>query len=830
MPLVGGCGQAGTLSPGGPSGGSSDELVSIRGKTFTIPFGDAGVIDVVAGEAADASTSVRLFDGVPAETPETGVMGLLSSSVAIASAGSPKKGLVGQALPLTGSATVGISIVPGSAPAACAGQDPIAEYQLRLMTGIASVRNEVQPLSQAALTTIAGNDVTVCAKVTADFDGQLTLEDFVLTFDGGESRPTFVLQNNSAESIELLAPGELFNAANLIPPGGTRIVTVAGDVPGTAVEIRAGTTSLGMVDTAGCPDIEGTNYVATVEWSGTAFTCVAEQGSPEANDGTQDSETIQVPVNSVHGVAVPATPTNEYGGVDYGVVGVLNAATDAAPLPAGDDSLVVNLETLGLQAVQEIHFATYSAWVPDLPDDTVVAELTLSFFGGQSAQVVPLILGGNTAEWSYERSEHDTLLGGVRHTRPSALYSFDSAVDSEGVYTAHVYGVSVELESPGHLTRIDLAMAEDGVLGARPDAINSPDWAAQSIPALTLVGPAGSPEDLSETPTDDPDGDTGDPEEFGSVSGIVVNAVTGDPLPNAQVTVAETGAGTITDGAGGFSFNELSAGAYTLTASLNGYVPGSDSVTVAVGAIADARVELYAAGTIIGEVVNAQTGLPLSGVEVIVVGTQSGATANASGEFTIDPAPEGDWTLSASLAGYVPASVPVTVVAGETTEKSIGLLAIGGGGDGVAVVLSWDSAPRDLDLHVSGPDGSGGRFHVAFYDLRPVAHASLDLDDVSSFGPETVTISPIAGGTYVPGDYHVWVHNFSGDAGFGASGGVITLFAGGAQFAQYTVEDAAGDGGLGIWRVVEFTVASDGTLSGITPLEAFVIGTSTSEF
>lgn len=239
---------------------------------------------------------------------------------------------------------------------------------------------------------------------------------------------------------------------------------------------------------------------------------------------------------------------------------------------------------------------------------------------------------------------------------------------------------------------------------------------------------------------------------------------------------------------------------------------------------------MYLASTVTGEVVDAQTGEFLSGVEVNVEETGASATTNASGAFTIDDAPAGAWTLRATQVGYVPATVPVTLTPDEATEVSIGLLRIGAGGDGVAVVLSWGNEPADLDLHVSGPDGSGGRFHIAYYALNPVAHASLDLDDLVSFGPETVTISPTQTGTYVAGDYHVWIHNFSGQPGFDVSDGIVTIFAGGAQFAQYQVGDASGDSALDIWRVIEFSIAEDGAMSNINALESFEAGTDQSVY
>jgi hypothetical protein len=63
--------------------------------------------------------------------------------------------------------------------------------------------------------------------------------------------------------------------------------------------------------------------------------------------------------------------------------------------------------------------------------------------------------------------------------------------------------------------------------------------------------------------------------------------------------------------------------------------------------------------------------------------------------------------------------------------------------DSVRVVLSWGSTPSDLDSHLFLPDNS----HVAYYSAT-AGNANLDVDDTSSYGPETITIDKLAQGTY----------------------------------------------------------------------------------
>lgn len=71
--------------------------------------------------------------------------------------------------------------------------------------------------------------------------------------------------------------------------------------------------------------------------------------------------------------------------------------------------------------------------------------------------------------------------------------------------------------------------------------------------------------------------------------------------------------------------------------------------------------------------------------------------------------------------------------------------------DGMRIVLSWGRAPEDLDSHLSYQGG-----YVCYYQ-KDASQANLDVDDINSYGPETITITKkIQGKKYVYA-----VHNFS---------------------------------------------------------------------
>ncbi|MDQ7054922.1 MAG: TonB-dependent receptor [candidate division KSB1 bacterium] len=79
-----------------------------------------------------------------------------------------------------------------------------------------------------------------------------------------------------------------------------------------------------------------------------------------------------------------------------------------------------------------------------------------------------------------------------------------------------------------------------------------------------------------------------------------------------------------------------------------------------------APVSLFAQGTITGTVIDAATGEPLPAANVLIEGTNLGASTNAEGNYTIQNVPAGNYTLKTSFIGYKTESKTVQVTAGTT--------------------------------------------------------------------------------------------------------------------------------------------------------------------
>lgn len=58
-------------------------------------------------------------------------------------------------------------------------------------------------------------------------------------------------------------------------------------------------------------------------------------------------------------------------------------------------------------------------------------------------------------------------------------------------------------------------------------------------------------------------------------------------------------------------------------------------------------------GTFVGHVTDAESGLPLPGVNVLVSSTTLGASTDADGRFVVGNVPIGPWSIAASMVGYV---------------------------------------------------------------------------------------------------------------------------------------------------------------------------------
>lgn len=170
-------------------------------------------------------------------------------------------------------------------------------------------------------------------------------------------------------------------------------------------------------------------------------------------------------------------------------------------------------------------------------------------------------------------------------------------------------------------------------------------------------------------------------------------------------------------------------------------------------------VQREARGAVTGVVVNAVNNQPIAGASVCVVGASLCATTDSQGRYTINNVPAGNREVRASAGGYVTLTQSVIVPYNASVTLNFALtpnLAVGE----MRVVLTWGATPSDLDSHLWLPASTP--FHVRWNhrgNCTAFPYACLDVDDVTSYGPETITIKQRYNGTYV---YAVYQWSSSG--------------------------------------------------------------------
>ena len=227
-----------------------------------------------------------------------------------------------------------------------------------------------------------------------------------------------------------------------------------------------------------------------------------------------------------------------------------------------------------------------------------------------------------------------------------------------------------------------------------------------------------------------------------------------------------------------------------------------------------------AGATVAGTTRNAQTGLVLSGVLVelragtnVTTGTPlQSATTTSSGGFTFINIPAGNYTLRGTASGFAQAVQNIVVPSSGTVSVVLSLSPLLTAGQ-VRIVLSWGSTPPDLDAHLSVP----GVGIVYFGNLGTVGSpffATLDADEVSGFGPETITIHQLLSGTYT-----FLVHDFTNFSGsftaLAQSGARVDVYVGTSAVASFTFTPPQQSGVL--WTVFTLVSAGGGNVN-VTPV------------
>lgn len=265
----------------------------------------------------------------------------------------------------------------------------------------------------------------------------------------------------------------------------------------------------------------------------------------------------------------------------------------------------------------------------------------------------------------------------------------------------------------------------------------------------------------------------------GSLEGMIKDAVTHTAIPGAEITLYkkttqgyEKTVGTVSDTQGLYKIS-LPVGEYKAVVTKENYIAAVNYLKIQQG-ITTYSPELqivgdeYAGiGRASGIVKNAFNGLGVDGlsirirqginsVEGEIVGT---AVTKDGGKYSVD-LPGGNYTAEVSGNNYITGYFEIISIGGRTTDNQDGVITPVIKRGQTRIVLTWGSQPKDLDSHLTGVLPDSSPFHT-FYKSKQayyanVKYADLDLDDTTSYGPETTTIYEETDGTYA-----FYVHDFT---------------------------------------------------------------------
>lgn len=326
--------------------------------------------------------------------------------------------------------------------------------------------------------------------------------------------------------------------------------------------------------------------------------------------------------------------------------------------------------------------------------------------------------------------------------------------------------------------------------------------------------------------------------EAGFITGVVQDAATQTVLQNAVVRIVndetnEEFYADILEETGAY-YLYAEPGIYTMHFSAEGYIDetvynvevttGVVKYNVRLNMVPSAEEEVAQTGSASGYTIDAFDGYDIPGARIDIfrgIDNMEGQLVTTVYsdyygyyEVTLEP---GNYTLLASAEGYTSSTASMIILPGEhQSYQNCTLTPILNEGE-IRVVLTWGEYPSDLDSHMVGPTPAGDRFHVYYsnknYYYNGQTFVNLDVDDTTSYGPETTSVYEGVYGeayTFYVHDYTNRNDSFSNE--MASSGAVVKVYIGGEE-APYVFNVPPKEGTL--WTVFSVT---DGILTPINTL------------
>ncbi len=192
---------------------------------------------------------------------------------------------------------------------------------------------------------------------------------------------------------------------------------------------------------------------------------------------------------------------------------------------------------------------------------------------------------------------------------------------------------------------------------------------------------------------------------YGSISGIVKDALTNDLLVGVKVTISPGGESQMTSIDGTFSFKDLESNEYTISFSKEGYNPDSQKVNVKPGSDASVQVVMTqipeTKGNIVGIVKDSQTGTLIEGVQVSASPGGASMITGIDGLFRFDKLEAQEYLVVFSKDGYEGASQQVNVKAGTDVSVQVVMTPIQPKLSVSAKALSFGNDTKTLSIDIT---------------------------------------------------------------------------------------------------------------------------------
>ena len=319
------------------------------------------------------------------------------------------------------------------------------------------------------------------------------------------------------------------------------------------------------------------------------------------------------------------------------------------------------------------------------------------------------------------------------------------------------------------------------------------------------------------------------------------------PLEGAAVTItrlSSTNAFTytaLTDADGEYSFQGLTIGRYMITVSKDGYRSVTQQFNVYMYQNNIRNIVLEAIpgtnitdGNAAGKIIDSVTGYGVGGLTLDIykgVNITSGTiiatlTSGENGRYVTPDLTPGNYTIAIrdnrtlydENERYNDGSIVIKILSDKLIDNQNGYVTNNRQLDveSIRIVLTWGVYPRDLDSHLDIDLADGTHAHTYYsdktYHRDGQLMADLDLDDTTSYGPETTTVYVMEEGVYT-----FYVHDYtnrtsSNSTSLANSGAKVEVYLGNSSVAAYVayVPDDPGT----LWTVFSY----DSVTGIITPI------------